>query len=186
MAEPAEIAIRTATRDDVEALRALIDVSARGLSAGYYTPEQIEAAVAEVFGVDTQLVDDGTYYVAEAGDRSGVLVGCGGWSRRQTLFGGDRWKGDREDAALDPARDPARIRAFFVHPEWARRGIGGRILRACETAAAAEGFRRLELMATLPGEPLYAAMGYQAIEPVGISMSGALELPCVRMGKDLE
>ena len=183
MAEPPEIAIRAATRDDVEALRALIDVSARALSAGYYTPEQIEAAVAEVFGVDTQLVDDGTYYVAEAGGRP---IGCGGWSRRQTLFGGDRWKGDREDAALDPARDPARIRAFFVHPEWARRGIGGRILRACETAAAAEGFRRLELVATLPGEPLYAAMGYHGIEPVCIPMSGGLELPCVRMGKDLE
>src|SRR6185369_9263778 len=165
--EPGEIAIRVATRDLVEALRALIDVSARKLSAGYYTPEQIEAAVAEVFGVDTQLVDDGTYYVAEAAGRP---VGCGGWSRRQTLFGGDRWKGGREDAVLDPASDPARIRAFFVHPEWARRGIGGRILRACEGAAAVEGFRRLELVATLPGEPLYAAMGYHAIEPVQIAM----------------
>ena len=185
MVEPVEISIRTATRDDVEALRALIDVSARGLSAGYYTPEQIEAAVAEVFGVDTQLVDDGTYYVAEAAGNPGLLVGCGGWSRRQTLFGGDRWKGGREDAALDPERDPARIRAFFVRPEWARRGIGGRILEACEGAAAAEGFRRLELVATLPGEPLYAAMGYHPIEPVQIAMSGGRELPAVRMGKDL-
>jgi len=126
MAEPVEISIRVATHDDVEALRALIDLSARGLSVDYYTPEQIEAAVAEVFGVDTQLVDDGTYFVAEAAGQTGLLVGCGGWSRHQRLFGGDSWKGDREATALDPASDPARIRAFFVHPEWARRGIGGK------------------------------------------------------------
>jgi GNAT superfamily N-acetyltransferase len=177
-----DIAIRLATRDDVGALGELIALSARRLSEGFYTPEQIDAAVREIFGVDTQLVDDGTYYVAEAGGRA---VGCGGWSRRRTLFGGDRWKGGLEDAALDPAIAPGRIRAFFVHPEWARRRIGARILEACERAAAAEGFRRLELVATLPGEPLYRACGYLAVEPVDIPTSGGVVVPAVLMGKDI-
>ena len=176
-----EIRLRLATRDDVPALATLIDASVRGLSAGYYTPEQIDAALAEVFGVDTNLVDDGTYVVACVGD---ALAGCGGWSRRRTLFGGDQRTVEREDTMLDPSRDAARIRAFFVHPNFARRGVGRMILDACEAAASAHGFRTFELMATLPGVPLYAAMGYERAESVDVPMSGGLVLPCVRMVKE--
>ena len=173
---------RVATLNDVAALRALITESARGLSAGFYTPDQVEAAVTHVFGVDTQLIADGTYFVAEA---DGELVGCGGWSRRSTLYGGDQMKG-AADPPLDPARDAARIRAFFVHPGWARRGIGAMILRACMDAAARAGFAKAELMATLPGVPLYRRYGFEELESVETTLPDGVRLPFVRMGRPLD
>ena len=173
--------IRRATLDERPALERLIAESARGLSRKDYSDEQIEAAIATVFGVDTDLIHDGTYYVAEA---SGELVGCGGWSRRRTLFGGDRFA-VRDSGQLDPRTEPAKIRAFFVHPEWARRGVGGRILEACERDAKAYGFRSLELMATLPGVKLYAARGYEPGERVALQIGNGVTVEFVPMRKDL-
>jgi GNAT superfamily N-acetyltransferase len=135
-----------------------------------------------VFGVDSEMIADGTYFVAEVAGRA---VGCGGWSRRRTLFGGDRFAG-RQGEELDPESEPARIRAFFVHPEWARRGIGSRILARCETEALAHGFRSTELMATLPGEKLYAALGYEVVERVAYEMDDGVVIPLVRMQKELD
>ncbi len=176
-----EYRIRRATLDDRAALEQLIAESARGLSRGDYTDEQVEAAVASVFGVDTDLILDGTYYAAEAG---GELVGCGGWSRRRTLFGGDRFA-ERDSGELDPSQEHARIRAFFVHPGWARKGVGGAILAECERAARAYGFRSLELMATLPGVRLYAARGYEAGERVSYELAGGVTIGLVPMRKEL-
>ena len=163
-----DLIIRPARIDEVPALEAIIAASARVLSQGYYTAGETEAAIAHVFGVDSELVADGTYLVAEAAD--GIL-GCGGWSRRATLFGGDRYAG-RASGLLDPARDAARIRAFFVAPHAARRGVGAALLHACETAAAAAAFARTELMATLPGEPFYAAHGYQPQPAISLDCGG--------------
>ncbi|WP_199243517.1 GNAT family N-acetyltransferase [Hymenobacter sedentarius] len=173
--------IRMATLGDVPALTALIEASVRRLSIGYYTPRQIESALQYVFGVDTQLISDGTYYVAEA---EGQLVGCGGWSKRSTLFGGDQTKA-AEDPLLDPAQHPGRIRAFFVLPQWARRGIGRAIIHFCEKAAYEAGFRQLELAATLPGEPLYRGLGYLADEHFALTFPNGERLPLIRMHKDL-
>lgn len=173
--------IRRATLEDRAALERLISESARGLSRGDYSGEQVEAALASVFGVDTDLIRDGTYYVAEAG---GEFVGCGGWSRRRTLFGGDRYAA-RDPGELDPATEPARIRAFFVHPGWARRGVGAALLDACEREAKAHGFRSLELMATLPGVRLYAARGYEAGGRVELEIAGGVRIEFVPMRKDL-
>ena len=173
--------IRRATLDDRAALEGLIAESARGLSREDYSGEQIEAAIASVFGVDTELILDGTYYVAEA---EGEPVGCGGWSRRRTLFGGDRYA-ERDSGELDPLTEPARIRAFFVHPDWARRGVGGAILETCEREAREHGFRSLELMATLPGVRLYAARGYNAGERVGYEIKEGVRLELVPMRKAL-
>jgi GNAT superfamily N-acetyltransferase len=180
-----QIRIRLANASDIPVLRELIEASVRGLQAGDYTPAQLEVALKTVYGVDTQLIADGTYFAAEATDEStGAprIVACGGWSKRKTLYGGDQWKG-REDSLLDPAKDAAKIRAFFVHPDWARRGIGGIILDACETAAIAAGFRRLEMGATLTGVPFYKIKGYSEIETSAVPMSDGLTLPIVRMGK---
>jgi GNAT superfamily N-acetyltransferase len=177
-----EIRVRVATDADVPALRELIPFSARVLSREFYSDGEIESAIEHVFGVDSQLVADGTYLVAEA---SAMLVGCGGWSRRRTLYGGDQMK-PHEDPLLDPARDPARIRAFFVHPDWARRGIGAAILRACIAAARAAGFRELELAATLPGVPLYAAFGFDARERTAAPLPDGTRLPIVRMTRSIE
>jgi len=174
-----EITIRVAVMDDVPALQKLIPHSARELSKGYYTPQQFESAIKYIFGVDTQLIADKTYYVAEA---EGQMVGCGGWSKRKTMFGGDQMKG-AQDPMLDPKADAGRIRAFFTHPAWARKGIGRRIIQACEEAAKAEGFTRLELVATLPGEPLYAAMGYEVTERMDVPMSDGTTLPAAHMKK---
>jgi predicted N-acetyltransferase YhbS len=176
-----DILIRLAHPSEIPALEQLITRSVRALSVGYYTPEQIESALRYVFGVDTQLIADGTYFVAEA---NGEIAGCGGWSKRKTLYGGDKMKA-AEDTLLDPAREPARIRAFFVDPAWARRGIGRQIIAACEEAAGAAGFTQLELAATLPGEPLYAAVGYQAIERLEVPMPDGVLVPIVKMGKQL-
>jgi len=176
-----EISIRVAVMGDVPALKELIPVSARELSKGYYTSQQAESAIQYIFGVDTQLVTDKTYYVAEA---DGQIVGCGGWSKRKTLYGGDQMKAE-EDPLLDPKEDAGRIRAFFIHPNWARRGIGRRIIEACEVAAKADGFTRMELGATLPGEPLYAAMGYEVTDRFEIPMGDGTTLPCAHMKKEL-
>jgi GNAT superfamily N-acetyltransferase len=175
-------ALRPARLEDVGELESLIAVSARTLLAPWYSAAQVDAAVGSVFAVDTQLIDDGTYFVAAQGP---TIVGCGGWSRRRTLFGADR--GHTSDAAsvLDPARDPARIRAFFVHPACARRGIAATLMRHCEQAAADAGFKTMELVATLAGEPLYAASGFVVVEHFGIPLVGTLAMPVVRMRKNI-
>ena len=177
-----EIAIRMATMQDVPALKELIPTSARELSKGYYTPQQAESAIKYIFGMDTQLIADKTYYIAEA---DGQVVGCGGWSKRKTLYGGDQMKTE-QDPLLDPEQDAGRIRAFFIHPEWARKGIGRRIIEACEEAAKADGFTRMELGATLPGEPLYAAMGYEVTDRFDIPMGDGTALPAAHMKKQLK
>lgn len=171
--------IRLATLAEINVLNALVEEAVRGLSLGYYTPAQIDSALRYMFGVDTQLIHDGTYYVAEI---DGQLAGCGGWSQRRTLYGGDQSK-TTADPLLDPAREAGRIRAFFVHPNVARRGVGRTILAACEAAAQRTGFRRLELAATLPGEPLYQALGYMPDERTSIPFPDGQSLPIVRMHK---
>lgn len=173
--------LRTATSADIDALKALIAVSARELSAGDYAPEQVEGALRGAFGVDTQLIRDGTYFVVEAG---GAIVACGGWSFRKTLFGSDT--GNRRDPAqLDPATDAAKIRAFFVDPAHARRGIGTMLLEHCEAAARARGYTRVELMATLPGVKLYAARGYVPTGRVTHEMEPGLSIEFVPMLKTI-
>lgn len=176
-----EITIRLATMDDAPALRELIPESARELSKGYYTPQQTESMIKYVIGLDTQLILDRTYYTAEA---DGQVVGCGGWSKRKTLYGGDQMKAEA-DPLLDPRVDAGHIRAFFIHPSWARKGIGRRIIQECETAAKAEGFTRMELGATLPGEPLYAAMGYEVTDRIEIPTPDGIPIPCALMKKQL-
>jgi len=174
--------IRLATADDVPAIAALIPVSARALSRGFYTDAQTEAAIRHVFGPDTRLIADGTYFVAEESDV--FLAGCGGWSRRRTLYGGDQMK-SAEDPLLDPRVDAARIRAFFVHPDFARRGVGRLILEACLDAARAAGFRRVELASTLPGVPFYRVFGFEEREALEAPMPGGAGLPVVRMEREL-
>lgn len=173
------VQIRRATAADIPTLKELIALSVRTLQAEDYSHEQMEGALGTVFGVDTQLIADGTYFVAEAG---GVLAGCGGWSKRRTLFGSDQHLG-RENALLDPAHENARIRAFFVHPDWARRGIGTAILEACERAAIEAGFTGFELGATLTGERLYRVRGYQPVERVNAPLANGVSLPIIRMVK---
>jgi GNAT superfamily N-acetyltransferase len=174
--------VRLATLADVPAITSLIGRSVRALSAGYYTPAQVESALKYVFGVDTQLVRDGTYYVIES--PGGGLAAAGGWSRRTTLYGGDQAKA-AADPALDPSVDPARIRAFFVDPAFARRGLGRRLFEACAAAAAAAGFRALELAATLPGEPFYRALGFAPIERVVTTLPDGQALAVNRMSRPL-
>lgn len=173
--------LRLAQMEDIPRLEVLIPLSARVLQRDHYTAAQIEAALGPVFGVDRQLIADGTYLIAE---RSGETVGCGGWSRRKSLFGGDASRTD-DDTALDPAIDAARVRAFFVHPDWTRRGIGRAIMTKCEEAIRAAEFRRVEIVATLAGEPLYRAFGYAVSERYDIPMRDGLALPVVRMIKTL-
>ncbi|MGA7237438.1 MAG: GNAT family N-acetyltransferase [Bryobacteraceae bacterium] len=175
------IIIRRASLPDVPRLEALIDASVRGLQSSDYSPEQIDRALRSVYGVDTRLIEDRTYYAAETED-GGTLAGCGGWSKRKTLFGGDHYS-SREDGLLDPTADPAKIRAFFVHPHWARRGIGSMILDACETAAIAAGFTRFELGATLTGVPFYRARGYKEIERIEAPLGDGVPLTVIRMEK---
>ncbi len=175
------LTIRPARADEVPVLETLIAASARVLSQGFYTHEQTEAAIAHVFGVDSELVGDGTYLVVE--DASGIL-GCGGWSRRATLFGGDRFAG-RASGLLNPATDAAKIRAFFVAPQAARRGVGAALLKACEDAAAAAGFTRTELMATMPGVPFYTAHHYVGGAPIDLDCGG-VKVRFVPMTKALD
>ncbi|MDB4898361.1 MAG: N-acetyltransferase [Gemmatimonadetes bacterium] len=171
--------IRLATAADLAAISRLIDASVRGLSVGYYTDAQIEQSLRHVFGPDSQLIADGTYYVIES--PAGDIVAAGGWSKRRTLYGGDQHKGAATDPLLDPATDAARIRALFVHPGWARRGLGRRIFEHCRAAAEAAGFTTLELGATLPGVPLYAALGFGVVEEIAVEMEGGEKLAVVRM-----
>jgi GNAT superfamily N-acetyltransferase len=176
-----EVILRVATDADIPALETLIPNSVRVLQAPFYSSAQMEAALGPVFGVDGQLIRDGTYFVVCAGAQ---IVGCGGWSRHQAVFGGDRHRAD-EGAPLDPAHDPARVRAFFVDPQWARRGIGRRILAACESGIRNAGFHSAVLVATLAGEPLYAACGYAVEERYEVPLDNGLMLPAVRMSKRL-
>jgi GNAT superfamily N-acetyltransferase len=173
--------LRQASMEDTASLERLIDASARGLSSAY-THLQIGAAIGTAFGLDRTLIADGTYFVAEAA--SGI-VGCGGWSRRATLFGGDHEPGRRADLR-DPARDPARIRAFFVRPDWARRGIGRALLDRCEAEARAHGFTSAELVATVAGRELYRAFGYAADEPFEHRLTDDVSIQFIPMRKRLD
>ena len=173
--------LRQATLGDRPELESLIARSARELSTGHYRPEQVEGALRGAFGVDTQLIRDGTYFVVEI---HGRIVGCGGWSYRRTLFGGDTGS-QRDPAELDPKVDAAKIRAFFVDPEHARRGIGTRLLQRCEAEAGARGFSSVELMGTLPGVQLYAARGYVPAGQVRYEVSPGVSIEFVPMTKDL-
>ena len=173
--------LRAATADDLPVLEGLIARSGRELSAGYYTEAQAEAITLHIFGVDTQLIDDRTYFVITHAD---AIVACGGWSRRQTLFGADRIKVG-PDPLLDPAREPARIRAFFVVPEMARHGLGRQLMEHCVVEAKAAGFRALELISTLPGEPLYLASGFAVTERFELPLPGGERVPVSRMRKAL-
>ncbi len=172
-------AIRTATLEDVPALETLIADSVMRLQARDYTEQQRAGALGTVFGVDGQLIRDGTYFAIESESR---IVACGGWSRRGTLFGSDDSPA-KDETLLNAATDAARIRAFFVHPEWARRGLGSQIMRACQQAAQQHGFSRLELVATVTGEPLYAAHGFTVIERFNVALANGAALPVIRMGK---
>ena len=174
------INIRLACFEDIPTLTALIPESVRFLQAGYYTPQQIEGALGSIFGVDSQLINDGTYFVAECVSK---IVGCGGWSQRKTLYGGDSAKDKKEDILLNPDIEPAKIRAFFVHPAWVRRGIGSKIMEQCEVAAVNAGFKTIEIIATLAGEPLYTAFGYKVTEKFDIPLLNCEVLPVVRMFK---
>jgi GNAT superfamily N-acetyltransferase len=175
------IVLRKATLDDVPRIEALIARSARGLSTADYRPSQIEGALRGAFGVDTQLLADQTYFVAE---EDGRLVGCGGWSYRSTLFGSDA-RTDRDSSTLDPRTQAAKIRAFFIDPDSARRGIGSLILEHCEQEARANGFARVELMATLPGVKLYAARGYIGADMVRFDVGGGESIEFIPMQKTL-
>jgi GNAT superfamily N-acetyltransferase len=175
---PLAFSHRPARRDDISALRTLMDTAIRELQRGFLSPDEI-AASASIMGLDTQLIDDGTYFVVES---DGRIAGSGGWSRRATLFGGDHSAG-RDAALLDPAKDAARARAMYTNPDFARRGVGRMILGLCEAAAKAEGFSRVELAATLAGEPLYRACGYSPIEHFKSDTPQGLPIPLIRMGK---
>ena len=175
------ITLRRAARADIPALVALIERSAHGLSTADYSQSQVAGALRGAFGVDTQLVDDGTYFVAE---EDGVIAGCGGWSFRATLFGGDS-RTDRDSSMLDPSTHAAKIRAFFVDPAHARRGVGSLLLERCESEARARGFSRVEMMATLPGVRLYAARGYVGTQHVSYDVGNGEHIDFVPMSKEL-
>ena len=204
--------LRPATPEDIPRLREIIQASVRTLQAADYTPAQIAGALESVYGVDTQLIADGTYFARtariddEPAEPEGfvaavfrppsqppatppgpppAIVACGGWSKRKTLYGGDQFA-QREDSLLDPARDAAKIRAFFVHPQYARRGLGTLILAACEDAARAAGFTRLEMGSTLTGVPFYRAQGYAPLENLQVPLSNGEMLPIVKMSKEFK
>jgi len=172
--------IRLAEEADIPALHALIEASVRGLQAADYTPAQIEGALGTVLGLDTQLIRDHTYFIVETED--GKVAGCGGWSKRKTLFGADRGPGRVPDL-LDPQVDAAKVRAIFVHPDFARRGLGTFILAHVEAAAQAAGFRRFEMGSTLTGVPLYRLKGYVEVERIAVPLHNGEALPVVRMVK---
>jgi GNAT superfamily N-acetyltransferase len=178
----ATLSLRAAHMTDVDALRSLIALSVSELQKHDYSPEQLSMAVNTVFTLDTQLIADGTYFVIEGED--GALAACGGWSRRKTLCGGDM-HAVRDDALLDPRTEAAKIRAFFVHPAWARRGLGSRLLAHCEHAAKEAGFTRCEMAATLTGVPLYTARGYHAVQNTTVPLCGSSTLPVVLMARSI-
>ena len=173
------ISLRKASFADVPALEVLIDASVRELQKDDYNPAQIDSALRTVFTVDSQLIQDGTYFIAE---RDGEIVGCGGWSRRRTLCGGDH-HAVRDNVLLDPKCDPAKIRAIFVDPRHARKGIGSMILKTAEDAAIAEGFSQLEMASTLSGVPLYLLRGYRVVERSHVPLESGVSLPVIRMAK---
>jgi GNAT superfamily N-acetyltransferase len=175
---------RPAVAADAPRLTALIEASVRGLQAADYSPSQIDQALGTWLGLDTRLIADGTYFAVEQVADPSTLVACGGWSRRKTPFGSDHRPG-RDDSLLDPRTDAAKIRAFFVHPAWARQGIGSRLLELCEAAARAEGFTRLEMGATLTGIPLYRRHGYVEQEREELPLANGETLPIVRMTKSV-
>jgi GNAT superfamily N-acetyltransferase len=185
MENPTKFTLRLATEEDISALDALIEASVRGLQASDYTQAQIEGALGTVLGLDSQLIRDGTYFLAEAvdGDHVRRLAGCGGWSKRRTLFGADRGPG-REPELLDPRTDAAKVRAIFVHPEFARRGLGTLILARVEAEAQAAGFRRFEMGSTLTGVPLYRLRGYMEVERISVPLTNGEAVTVVKMVKD--
>lgn len=178
----AEFNLRKATPEDMDKIRALIDASVRGLQAEDYSPRQIEASLKTVFTIDSQLIADGTYYVALAED--GEIAGCGGWSKRKTLYGGDAQMERIEPELLNPATDAAKVRAIFVHPKFARKGLGSLILRIAEEAAVDAGFRRFEMGSTLTGVTLYALKGYREVDRVQVPVGAGEEIEVVRMVKE--
>jgi GNAT superfamily N-acetyltransferase len=175
--------LRLATEDDLPALHSLIDASVRILQAGDYTPAQMEGALGTVLGIDTQLIRDRTYYVAETTAEAARIAGCGGWSPRKTLFGADRGP-NREPDLLNPHTDAAKVRAIFVHPDFARRGLGSLILAMVEDAARQAGFTRFEMGSTLTGVPLYRLKGYVEVEHIAVPLANGESLPIVKMVKD--
>ncbi len=175
--------LRKATRQDKAAIAELIAASVRGLAKGIYDDRQIELSIRTVFGVDRQLIQDETYFVAVDGGQS--IVGCGGWSKRRTLYGASGYEDSRDPELLDPLSDAAKIRAFFIHPSAARQGIGSAILERCETDARSCGFCAAEMMSTLPGIPLYSARGYSGDERVQVPIGNGLSIDCVKMHKSL-
>ncbi|MGB3320688.1 MAG: GNAT family N-acetyltransferase [Sphingopyxis granuli] len=175
-----DLSCRLATFDDLAAMRGVMTRAIDELQQGFLDPAQVAASHA-IMGLDRQLVEDGTYFLVEI---DGCVAGCGGWSRRATLYGNDASAGLREPRLLDPAHEAARVRAMYTHPDFTRRGVGRHILAAAETAAAAAGFRAAELMATMAGEPLYRACGYRPKEAV-IDRVGSVDIPLLRMVKPL-
>ena len=173
-----QLSTRLATLDDLPELRAIMALAIDRLQRGFLSDAQVVAS-AQVMGLDTQLIDDETFFIVEAGGRA---VGCGGWSKRRTLFGGDHSTAQRDPGLLDPRHDPARVRAMYTHPDFVRQGVGRLLLRVCEAAAAEAGFTRVELMATLSGEPLYLSAGYVPVERIEV---GDARVPLIRMGKTL-
>jgi GNAT superfamily N-acetyltransferase len=177
--------IRAAQIADIPALHRLIELSVRGLQAADYTPRQIEGALGTALGLDTQLIQDATYFVAFPAEQADALVACGGWSPRRTLFGSDGGSGRSADM-VDPLVDAARIRAIFVHPAWARQGLGSLMLDHCESEARRAGFRRFEMGSTLTGVPLYCLRGYTQLERVDVPLPNGEALPVIRMTKSVE
>ena len=175
--------LRKARHEDEAAIASVISASVRGLAVGYYDEKEIELSISSVFGVDKDLIEDGTYFAVV--DDDGKVVGCGGWSRRRTLYGASKYTASRDDAFLNPNIDVAKIRAFFVHPDAARQGIGRAILAACEAEARSAGFKSAEMMATLPGVPLYSACGYQQSERVDVPVGDGRNIECIKMFKAL-
>ncbi len=171
---------RWADMDDVSAITLVMEAAIDRLQSGLLSDEQI-AASHQIMGLDTQLIKDGTYLIVEA---NGVIAGCGGWSWRSTLYGGDHSSGLRDPARLDPGRDPAKIRAMYTNPDFARQGVGRRVLQTCEEAALKHGFTCTELMATLSGKRLYEAAGYRQIDSVEVFCKG-VTIPLVKMNKEL-
>jgi GNAT superfamily N-acetyltransferase len=178
--EPAELTSRLAVPADIPSLTVLMDAAIAELQRAFLDDDQIASSRA-IMGIDTQLITDGTYFVVES---DGEIAGCGGWSRRATLYGGNQTPG-RDSNLLNPAVDPARVRAMYTHPAYARRGVGRLVLSLCESAAAAEGFRRLELMSTLSGEPLYTAYGFRPVERL-VDATGGAAVPLIRMEKQVD